>query len=168
MGKIAPPILSRVYNQLGNGIVWCSELRTINDISIPFPYVHALTLLLCGQTLLTPFLIASSVEDAYWAALDSFLVVTCFWIMNYVGMELEYPFGTDNNNLPTQVLQKDLNRSLIGLLHKRALQPPSFDFEAASKTDMIIQEVSLSSMRHAITAMKFSPEDLDGFDETDA
>jgi hypothetical protein len=154
--KIAPPILSRVYNQLGNGIVWCSELRTINDISIPFPFVHALTVLLIVHTFLTPFLIAAAVESAFWAAVDTFLVVTCFWVMNYIALELEYPFGNDTNNLPTQHLQVELNRSIVGLLQRRALQPPGFNFQAASKVDITIQEVGLSSIKSAVLEMKSS------------
>merc|ERR1712203_1039436 len=35
--KIAPPILARVYNQLGNGIVKLNNARKIREFPIPFP-----------------------------------------------------------------------------------------------------------------------------------
>ena len=34
--KIAPPILSRVFNELGNGIVNLNNARKITDFPIPF------------------------------------------------------------------------------------------------------------------------------------
>jgi hypothetical protein len=151
---IAPPILSRVYNQLGNGIVYLSQCRALNDIPIPFPFVHALTVLLLLQSILTPVMLAASVENAFWAAFDCFLVVACFWLMNYIAMELEYPFGAGANNLPSHVLQKRLNRSLTSLLHARAMVPPDFDYEAAPKNRIFVHDVNLGSILNAVNDMR--------------
>ena len=41
---VAPPILSRVYNQLGNGIVNLNNARKITSFPIPFPLAQMITL----------------------------------------------------------------------------------------------------------------------------
>merc|ERR1711865_503002 len=75
--KVAPPILSRVYNQLGNGIVNLNNARKITDFPIPFPLAQMVT----------------------------FMLVFAFWSINYIAVELEMPFGDDTNDLPLSEMQ---------------------------------------------------------------
>jgi hypothetical protein len=150
--KIAPPILSRVYNQLGNGVVDLNQCRTINDIPIPFPFVQSLTVMLLVQTLITPLICAASTGSALWASVDCFIVVTCFWTLNYIAMELEFPFGTDGNDAPLEDMQIDINKSLTVLLQKRALKPPTFDFDAVSHNKVYVRQVNLGNMCEEIFA----------------
>jgi hypothetical protein len=115
-----------------------------------------MTLLLVLHSFLTPVLIAAAVSSALWAAIDTFLVVTCFWMMNYIAVELEFPFGMDSNDLPVQFFQERFNCSLTGLLHEQALKPPDFNFEAASRTQIFASRVDLQSLTDAIHAMQSS------------
>jgi len=45
--SIAPPILSRVFQELAGGIIDVSHARRIKMISFPFPYAQMITIMLC-------------------------------------------------------------------------------------------------------------------------
>jgi len=127
--KVSPPILSRVYNQLGNGIVNLNNARKITDFPIPFPLAQMITFMLLFHWGITAFVCAASVQTTFWAGLISFIVVFSFWSINYIAVELEQPFGDDPNDLPLHDMQEDLNKSLAQLLKIEAQHPPSFNFK---------------------------------------
>jgi len=127
--KVSPPILSRVYNQLGNGIVNLNNARKITEFPIPFPLAQMITFMLLFHWGITAFVCAASVENTFWAGLITFIVVFSFWSINYIAVELEQPFGDDANDLPLHDMQIDLNQSLESLLDKRAQIPPIFNFK---------------------------------------
>jgi len=127
--KVAPPILSRVYNQLGNGIVNLNNARKITEFPIPFPLAQMITFMLLFHWGITAFVCAASVQTTFWAGLISFVVVFSFWSINYIAVELEQPFGDDANDLPLNDMQEDLNKSLSQLMNIEAQQPPSFNFK---------------------------------------
>merc|ERR1712032_791254 len=131
--KVAPPILSRVYNQLGNGIVNLNNARKITEFPIPFPLAQMITFMLLFHWGITAFVCAASVETTFWAGLITFIVVFSFWSINYIAVELEQPFGDDQNDLPLHGMQVDLNLSLKGLLDDRAQRPPLFNFKEDHK-----------------------------------
>merc|ERR1719297_623678 len=127
--KVAPPILSRVYNQLGNGIVQLNNARKITEFPIPFPLAQMITFMLLFHWIITAFVCAASVETTFWAGLITFIFVFSFWSINYIAVELEQPFGDDANDLPLREMQEDLNKSIRALMDKKALYPPSFNFK---------------------------------------
>jgi len=126
--KVAPPILSRVYNQLGNGIVNLRNARKITDFPIPFPLAQMITLMLLTRWVSTAFICAASVENSFWACRLTFIVTFSFWSIHYIAVELEQPFGDDANDLPLHDMQIEMNASLIALLDSRAQHPPKFVF----------------------------------------
>merc|ERR1719181_1255699 len=82
--KVAPPILSRVYNQLGNGIVNLNNARKITDFPIPFPLAQMVTFMLLCHFAITIIVCAASVQTSSWAGFLTFLVVFSFWSINYI------------------------------------------------------------------------------------
>lgn len=125
--KIAPPILSRVFHELGNGIVNLKNARKITDFPIPFPLSQMITLMLLLHGMVMPVLCAVRVEQVHWVAVINFIVVWAYWMVNYIALELEMPFGDDTNDLPLYQMQRDMNESLSRLIDDRAQQVPSFD-----------------------------------------
>lgn len=124
--KIAPPILSRVYNQLGNGIVNLNNARKISDFPIPFPLAQMLSMMLIVHWFTIALVAAAGVKYVPWATVLPFIAQIAYWSVNYIAVELENPFGDDDNDLPLQDMQRDLNKSLKGLLHPLALFSPAF------------------------------------------
>lgn len=127
--KIAPPILSRVYNQLGDGIVDLNNAVKIAEFPIPFPLAQMVTIMLLYHVFLTCTVCAYSIQTGFWAAMFSFIIVFSFQSINYIACELEGPFGDDANDLPLALMASDMNTSLITLLADRAMTvPPTFEF----------------------------------------
>merc|ERR1719410_3000012 len=131
--KVAPPILSRVYNQLGNGIVNLNNARKITEFPIPFPLAQMIAFMLLFHWVITAFICAASVERSFWAGILSFIVTFSFWSINYIAVELEQPFGDDANDLPLYEMQADLNASIRSLMDSRAQHPPKFNFRQEHK-----------------------------------
>jgi len=126
---IAPPILSRVFNELGNGIVNLSNARKITEFPIPFPMTQMITVMLLFHACITPIICATTVESPGYAAMVTFVVIFAYWSINYIALELEMPFGDDINDLPLHVMQQDMNRSLIMLMHRKAQGVPKFTYD---------------------------------------
>eukprot|EP00927_Polykrikos_kofoidii_P072630 TRINITY_DN6872_c0_g1_i2.p1 TRINITY_DN6872_c0_g1~~TRINITY_DN6872_c0_g1_i2.p1 ORF type:complete len:646 (+),score=98.01 TRINITY_DN6872_c0_g1_i2:184-2121(+) len=127
--KIAPPIVSRVFQELSTGVVNIQNARTITDLPFPFPYAQMLTAMLILHWTITPFLAAFTVphDQKYMGTLIVFITLFSLWCLNYTAAELEMPFGDDANDLPMQKLMQNFNDSLITLLHPLVQQPPGFE-----------------------------------------
>eukprot|EP00929_Paragymnodinium_shiwhaense_P028069 TRINITY_DN16343_c0_g4_i1.p1 TRINITY_DN16343_c0_g4~~TRINITY_DN16343_c0_g4_i1.p1 ORF type:complete len:520 (-),score=114.30 TRINITY_DN16343_c0_g4_i1:86-1645(-) len=118
--KIAPPILSRVYQTLSRGLVNLLNAKKITDTRFPFPFVQIITFLLMYITIYTPIIMTAQIEHRVVAPLVTFVPVFGMFYMNFVAIELEMPFGDDDNDLPLRHFQDEMNGSLLMLLHANA------------------------------------------------
>lgn len=114
--SVAPPILSRAFQELAGGMVRYHEAMRIARIPLPFPYVQTLELLLVLHWFATPFLTSMWVRSEFWAGVLTFMQVFFMWSLNSIAAELENPFGEDVNDLPAQKLQQEMNRRLLLLI----------------------------------------------------
>jgi len=62
--------------------------------------------------------ILSRVYSTAWAAICTFITVFTFHSLNFIAIELEMPFGDDENDLPLDHFQAEMNRSILLLLHE--------------------------------------------------
>jgi len=127
---IAPPITSRVFQELSNGIVALTNVRKITDIPFPFPYAQLVSVMLCVSTISTPVVTGILIYTPHWAGILTFMLQFAFWSMNYIAAEIEMPFGDDLNDLPIVELQKEMNDCLINLLHPLIERSPAFSYRA--------------------------------------
>lgn len=125
--QAAPPIISRIYSQLGGGMGCVASARKVIEFPIPSPIVRMIPFMLCAQLFATVVISCMLVKDSAWAAVLSFLNTFCLWSINYLAAELEVPYGDEPDDLPLYYLQADMNASLAGILHPLALRTPSFD-----------------------------------------
>mmetsp|Transcript_62997 Transcript_62997/g.142384 ORF Transcript_62997/g.142384 Transcript_62997/m.142384 type:complete len:363 (+) Transcript_62997:101-1189(+) len=123
--NIPPPILSRVFQQVGNGMVALHDAIKISTVPFPFPYAQTCDLLLVMHWMTTPVIIQSWTSSLGWAGIFSFIMVFTYWSLNSIAVELENPFGADANDLDFSEMQTDLNRHLLILLTPSAGQPPA-------------------------------------------
>eukprot|EP00930_Biecheleria_cincta_P034076 TRINITY_DN23581_c0_g1_i1.p1 TRINITY_DN23581_c0_g1~~TRINITY_DN23581_c0_g1_i1.p1 ORF type:complete len:599 (+),score=97.22 TRINITY_DN23581_c0_g1_i1:90-1886(+) len=147
---VAPPILSRVYQELSRGIVNLNQVQTIIDIIFPFPYAQLVTFSLVIHSVLMPFIAAATVPELSWALITTFISVTALWCINYTAGELENPFGNDANDLPIAEAQHDLNVSLVRLLEPVVHSAPSFEWTPDEEDDG--QPVRLQSWNDAVVS----------------
>lgn len=118
--KIPPPILSRVYQTLSRGFVNLLNAKKIADTRFPFPYVQLITMLLCLHMFLTPLMMCALLRSRVWTPLFTFVPMFGMFSINFIGVELENPFGNDANDLPLDHFQAEMNKCLLMLLQDNA------------------------------------------------
>lgn len=114
--KIAPPILSRVYQTLSRGFVNLLNAKKIRDTRFPFPYAQLISLMLAAHLFLTPMMISALVKSVVWAPVFTLVPIMGLWSLNLIAVELENPFGDDDNDLPLAHFQFEMNNCLLLLL----------------------------------------------------
>merc|ERR1719440_2708227 len=124
---VAPPILSRAFQEVSRGIVNQQNARKIADFPYPFPLAQMSMILQLLHYGATP-LAAALAMDTFWAVLFSFFTIFVLWCIHFNALDLEFPFGSRVNDLPMLEFQSDWNKSICTLLAKRAREPPVFDY----------------------------------------
>mmetsp|Transcript_46587 Transcript_46587/g.85422 ORF Transcript_46587/g.85422 Transcript_46587/m.85422 type:complete len:520 (+) Transcript_46587:70-1629(+) len=123
--SIPPPILSRAFNELANGMVEFHEALKVSSIPFPFPYAQTCDFLLVAHGFMTPLIISQWVNDMWWAMVLSFLQLFIMWSLRCIAVELENPFGTDANDLDQHLMQEEMNAHLEILLSPGAKRTPT-------------------------------------------
>jgi len=168
--NIAPPILARVYNQLGQGIVKLNNARKIKEFPVPFSLAQMIAIMLLLHLVSTALFCAIAVSHPVVCGVAAFIVSSSFWGVNFIAVELENPFGDDANDLPLQEMQVDLNKSLVGLLNPLAREPPTYTYlperdrvvgNGASLRETFDMTTYLRDMRKRMPAGPLQPASVD-------
>eukprot|EP00930_Biecheleria_cincta_P018015 TRINITY_DN14165_c0_g6_i1.p1 TRINITY_DN14165_c0_g6~~TRINITY_DN14165_c0_g6_i1.p1 ORF type:complete len:572 (-),score=82.88 TRINITY_DN14165_c0_g6_i1:29-1597(-) len=125
---VAPPILSRAFQEFSRGIVNLQNARKIADFPYPYPLAQISMILQMLHWFVMPLGAALAVPRA-WAVLLSFFSIFVLWCIHFNAIELEFPFGDRTNDLPMVQLQQDWNDSVWTLLDRRATRPPGFEYQ---------------------------------------
>lgn len=160
--RVPPPIISRCYQELSNGMLGFNQALKIK--LVPFPFVLAqiaslnLLVVLCGS----PMFVHIFTGSPFFTLLFTGIIVLGYYGLNRISIELEDPYGTDENDLPMRSMQLDFCHRLrqsaemdlphvegleLGLIerpsdeqfdeakrtHRLSLLPPMFDADDAEK-----------------------------------
>mmetsp|Transcript_55278 Transcript_55278/g.152204 ORF Transcript_55278/g.152204 Transcript_55278/m.152204 type:complete len:399 (-) Transcript_55278:218-1414(-) len=120
------PIISRVFQEFGQGIVNIQDAEKLTTVKFPFPFAQTLSFMLVLTSVVTPIVSGILIEQLHWAVLFTFLSVFSLFSINNIAMEIELPFGDDANDLPLHELQRYLNKLLNMLLLHGTQMPPKF------------------------------------------
>eukprot|EP00435_Cladocopium_sp_Y103_P026482 s2911_g6.t1 len=103
--KVQPPILSRVYQTLSRGFVNLLNAKKIADTRFPFPFSQLISGLLLVHVVMLPILLSAVIAEVWLATTLTFIPIFSMCCLNYIGVELENPFGRDDNDLPLKHFQ---------------------------------------------------------------
>jgi len=145
---VPPPILSRVYQTLSRGFVNLLNAKKIKDTRFPFPHAQAIALMILVLSVLTPVVVTSLMNEALLAMAATFVPMLGLCILNYAAEELEMPFGDDDNDLPLSHFQKEMNSSLLMLIHECSDHVPSL--KAKAHRDFESLQSSLTDTRNML------------------
>merc|ERR1719203_699220 len=70
-------------------------------------------------------MISCLVKSRIWAPVFTFIPIFAEFSINFIGVELENPFGDDDNDLPLGHFQSEMNKCLLMLLQENADLIPS-------------------------------------------
>lgn len=122
--SIPPPILSRSFQEIANGMVAFHDAMKISQIPFPFPYAQTCDFLLMLHWMVIPFLVSQWCKEAVWAFVFSFIQVFILWVLNMIAVELENPFGHDANDIDGREMQHEMNALLLLLMSPIAMNVP--------------------------------------------
>jgi len=137
--SIPPPILSRAFQEIGNGMSAYHDAVKVSYIPFPFPYAQNCDFLLVLHWLLIPFVLTQWVANPVWAFFFVFMQVFVLWSLNFIAAEIENPFGSDKNDLDGEGMQHDMNRRLLLLIRTTTAKTPKLSGEAVWATDPAVE-----------------------------
>lgn len=165
--NIPPPLATRIFQQLGSGMVKYHESLKFPDVPVPFPYVATAEVLLYFHTAVTPIMSVQWSNFAFQPPIFTFIFVFILWSLHMVAGELENPFeGTDVNDLDMETLQMGLNAQLLSLLSGPAMRLPRLIHSApqAAKRLQVQARYHAKSNFNSFGFNDFHPEgDVDTF-----
>mmetsp|Transcript_23361 Transcript_23361/g.53869 ORF Transcript_23361/g.53869 Transcript_23361/m.53869 type:complete len:645 (+) Transcript_23361:102-2036(+) len=133
--SIPPPILSRAFQEVANGMVQFHEAFKISTIPFPFPYAQTCDCLLVIHWIVVPFVTSAWVMKPYWAGIFAFVQVFILWALNFIATEIENPFGQDPNDISGCQMQDEMNKQLLLLLYPSTQRVPQLSEQAIFHSD---------------------------------
>lgn len=124
--NVPPPILSRVFAQMGAGLHCYEQATQLSEVPFPFHYTHATVWLLFIHMIFTPLAVTTWTERPLLAFLFSFILVFVFVALFLISAQLEHPFGEDEADVDVCELQTRSNANLRLLLTEEATRTPIF------------------------------------------
>uniref|UniRef100_A0A7S1A5J7 Bestrophin homolog n=1 Tax=Noctiluca scintillans TaxID=2966 RepID=A0A7S1A5J7_NOCSC len=107
-----PPLLTRAFNAMENGLQDYHVAMKLADTPFPFPYTAGMEVLLTVHFFLTPVITTIWTDSVFLMVLFTFFSVWSVWMLHLVAGELENPFGLDDTDLHMGEIQKDINSTL--------------------------------------------------------
>jgi len=122
--NIPPPILSRSFQEAANGMVAFNDAIKLSSVPFPWPYAQTCDCLLLIHFMLTPLVVAHWFTSPWWAGIFTFVTVFILWVLNSIAVEIENPFGSDENDIDCKRMQMEFNSQLVQLLSRRQMRTP--------------------------------------------
>lgn len=141
---VDPPVFSRVYQALSEGMVAFAQARKVEDTPFPFPYAQMVATMLLLLIPIVPLVTVAKVghfEDEWGTSeIDqlakiegafpysmwvcsmilgpalSFVTILSYFGLNEVARDMEEPFLYPPNDLPCATFQDDFNMRLMSIL----------------------------------------------------
>lgn len=128
----SPPVFSRVYQVLSDGMTGYNNAVKLHDTPFPFPYSQFIFFNLILFSLTVPWVVSAKLGDnkgvtADWGSkvvccVVSFMIVLVYFALNEVARDLEDPFNHDPNELPLVVMQRNFNQRIQALMAKEGYE----------------------------------------------
>eukprot|EP00429_Kryptoperidinium_foliaceum_P018162 CAMPEP_0176041760 /NCGR_PEP_ID=MMETSP0120_2-20121206/20717_1 /TAXON_ID=160619 /ORGANISM="Kryptoperidinium foliaceum, Strain CCMP 1326" /LENGTH=476 /DNA_ID=CAMNT_0017375167 /DNA_START=33 /DNA_END=1463 /DNA_ORIENTATION=- len=132
---IAPPILSRVFQEFSIGFVHMIDANKITTVRFPFHFAQLTWIMLAFYCMVPlPTFCALGMAAPKAAAL-AFLVSLVFWSLHYAAVCTERPFGSGPHDLPLQQVNHRFNSVLQRLLEQAAQETPILQYSSMDLPD---------------------------------
>mmetsp|Transcript_3754 Transcript_3754/g.8076 ORF Transcript_3754/g.8076 Transcript_3754/m.8076 type:complete len:896 (+) Transcript_3754:280-2967(+) len=117
-GNVAPPIISRLYQFVSEGMAGYNQARKIAHIPFPFPHAQITTLfMLIVDFIVTPLLMTTYVTNRTLGFFLNLSSVMCFTGLHEVAREIENPFQNVPNDVPLNNYQAQFNEGLMVMFY---------------------------------------------------
>jgi predicted membrane chloride channel (bestrophin family) len=138
---VPPPITTRAFQQLANGMVSFHDAMKVTVIPFPFPYAQTSVALLIIHWLLCPVVMVAWTSSPTITAIFTFIPVFTLWSMNLIAAEIEQPFSGQANDIDPCELQLRMNTRLLLLLDPLTKASPSLSPTRLSDPETLLQHL---------------------------
>jgi len=115
--RAPPPIVSRIFQEISNGLLAYNNATKMKEIPVPFAYVQLNALFLnLFAIFLCPVAIASFTPTVWLSLTTTAVTVISFFAVFIVANEMEDPFGTEANDMPMLAYHEEFCASLCSLM----------------------------------------------------
>jgi len=143
---VAPPILSRVYGELGNGLMGFNSAYRIALVPFPFCFAQLIGWSLVIFLMLCPIVAFTFTGGEILTASLTFCCIMGFWGLNQIAVELENPFGCSANHLP----MAELHHTFVEAIGEMLTHPmPEYQWESDD-----LQGPALPTLKRTMVAKK--------------
>jgi predicted membrane chloride channel (bestrophin family) len=137
LGDVGPPIISRIIQFLGDGMVHYNHARKIMFIPFPFPHAQLSAVYVLVMIPMIPYMMDQYCSTTWIGCTLTFLSVACLSGIHEVARELENPFRNVPNELPVCTLMAEFNEALVTMY---AGYHPDFFWEVPEDLDFDFKE----------------------------
>jgi len=169
---VPPPIVSRVFQEISNGMLGYNQAHKVAMVPFPFPFAQMVSLLLCVLYVGLPFYIDTFTMNIIITPIISFLLPICYCGLNLIAIELEEPFGIDWNDVDIEVRHEEFLWLLVDVLRQPDGSPVQLDhtlerriLRGAAKgvpLDLLAVEIARFSDEKTPTPRTTNQEEVDG------
>jgi len=112
-----PPIVSRIFQELSNGLLAYNNATKMKEIPVPFAYVqlNAISLNLFNL-ILAPIAIATYTSELWLSLLMTTVTAMSFYSAFIIANEMEDPFGSDENDVPMLEYHEEFCALLVAIM----------------------------------------------------
>lgn len=115
MGNVPAPVVSRMVQELSDGMLGFNHARKIAYLPFPFAHAQLTEFFVVVLLFLIPYLMVSLVHDAVLGTIFSFFSCLSFTGLYDATRDLEDPFIYEPNDLPLPMWLTHFNESLLAL-----------------------------------------------------
>lgn len=131
---IAPPILSRVYGEIGAGLEGFNKAYRIALVPFPFCFAQMIGWCLVVFVFLCPAVAFVFTGGVALTTSLTFFSLVGFWGLNRIAIELENPFGCEVNHLPLAEMHHAYVEAL-GEMHQHPMPEYSWSVHGLNTKD---------------------------------
>lgn len=155
--SVPPPIMSRAYAELSQGMLAHSQAVRMADFPFPFPFAQLLEWLLVAYTFVIPLFATVFTGSVVVGPFLSFLATLTYWTLTSISRELENPFADGPNQVPVI----DMHERFVDMLRQvyHARRPDSMALMGSRSPTAIFQDDLSPKVVRAMTPK--TPGDLD-------
>jgi predicted membrane chloride channel (bestrophin family) len=128
----APPILGRVYGEIGSGLQGYNEAYRIALVPFPFCFAQMIGWCLVVFLYLCPAVAFVFTGGEFLTSFLTFCSLMGFWGLNRIAVELENPFGQEVNHLPLGEMHHAFVEAL-GEMHQHPM--PEYQWKTPQGSD---------------------------------
>lgn len=153
----APPVQTRVYQELSDGCLFYNNAVKIADVPFPLIFMQGYNLLGCLFTVFIPIYCAVFTSSHLLSPLLAFVVHQSFCVMNHVSCELENPFGCGANNISIRDYHARFLRAsleLDGSAFFKDSEPLDEEFPDVRTVDSFIVAARAAKAKNAFLALR--------------